>query len=642
MELRINKIRLENFKGVKKKEIVLNGKSARLCAQNGGFKTTTGDAWFFVMSNCNTAMVNNPDVVPIGAEEVKPTVEIEMTIDGKPITVKKVQTFKRKENTSSVTNTYYINDVEKSQKDFIADLTERGIDMDNFLMLSNPNAFMADTSKQGREKMRNILFEMCENISDEQIISEMKNVEELKVLLENYKLDECEQMQKSTLKKINDEFGKDNSLIQARISGIIQSKSPLDIKELEKTKKEYETELEQVRKDFNALRNKDSGVEAKIAELEGKCDDLERAETRKLEERKASVSEKLRKVEEKCKELNYDVVAEKSAADRILQDLDGVKESLEHYRAIYKKTQDEVFDKDATVCPTCGRAFPKLEVEEMKKKFEESKTKRLSDYKKMGEMFKVQVDTYEAEYKDQMAKHDKKHKDWLKADEEVAKLTEQYRGIPTRPNMADNSEYQKLRSEIDSLRVSLSNQDDDFKLSELSKRESYLTHMIIQTNGEIAVVERNKDLDRDIAELRKQQKDAEIRRANAEKILDQVDRFKREKNEKLTSDINSHFKIINWHLWKYKKNGEYEEIVEPFIGCKGLNSHSNQALQVVSKLDIIDGISRFFNISLPVFIDDASLLTQDSIEKINLKNQLIYLCARDGYKELTIENAEIY
>ena len=113
-------------------------------------------------------------------------------------------------------------------------------------MLSNPNAFMADTSKQGREKMRNILFEMCENISDEQIISGMKNVEELKALLENYKLDECEQMQKSTLKKINDEFGKDNSLIQARISGIIQSKSQINVEETNKTTTEYEAELERI------------------------------------------------------------------------------------------------------------------------------------------------------------------------------------------------------------------------------------------------------------------------------------------------------------------------------------------------------------------------------------------------------------
>lgn len=640
MELKINRILLENFKGVKKKEIVLNGKSARLCAQNGGFKTTTGDAWFFVMSNCNTAMVNNPDVVPIGAEEVKPTVEIEMTIDDKPITVKKVQTFKRKENTSSVTNTYYINDVEKSQKDFIADLTERGIDMVNFLMLSNPNAFMADTSKQGREKMRNILFEMCENISDEQIISGMKNVEELKVLLENYKLDECEQMQKSTLKKINDEFGKDNSLIQARISGIIQSKSPLDIKELEKTKKEYETELEQVRKDFNALRNKDSGVEAKIAELEGKCDDLERAETRKLEERKASVSEKLRKVEEKCKELNYDMVAEKSTADRILQDEEGVKESLEHYRAIFKKTQDEVFDKDATVCPTCGRAFPKSEVEEMKKKFEESKTKRLADYEKMGKSFALQYEKLQGEYKDQMAKYDKKHKEWMKADEEVAKLTEQYRGMSTRPNMAEYAEYQKLRGEIENLKQSLINHDDDFKLSELSKRESYLTHMIIQTNGEIAVVERNKDLDRDIAELRKQQKDAEIRRANAEKILDQVDRFKREKNEKLTSDINSHFNIIKFKLFDFQKNGNYVETVEILIDDKPITSCANGSLIQLAKLDCLAGLQDYFNQHIPVFLEDAALITSNTADRLKLDSQLIQLVAVEGMKELTIKEVD--
>lgn len=642
MELRINKIRLENFKGIKKKEIVFDGKSAKLCGANGTGKTSTYDAVLFVFTSVNSKLVNNPPVTPIGASEVLTSVEIECTLDDKPLKVGRTQKYKEKIDpdtgkiTANTISGYSINDVEYNQTNFVKNLTERGIDLDHFLYLCHPDAFTADTSAKGREKIREILFSMIDDISDTDIVKKEK-LPELKALLEQgYTIQEIDAMSKASLRKINERYGKSNEILDGRIQGIIQSKSQLDIKELEKTKKEYETELEQVRKDFNALRNKDSGVEAKIAELEGKCDDLERAETRKLEERKASVSEKLRKAEETCKELNYDVVAEKSAADRILQDLDGVKESLEHYRAIYKKTQDEVFDKDATVCPTCGRAFPKSEVEEMKKKFEESKTKRLSDYKKMGEMFKVQVDTYEAEYKDQMAKHDKKHKDWLKADEEVAKLTEQYRGIPTRPNMADNSEYQKLRSEIDSLRESLSNQDDDFKLSELSKRESYLTHMIIQTNGEIAVVERNKELDKDIEALRQEKRQAEIDRSKNEKIIDQVKTFEMRKNDLLSNEINEKFSMVNWKLWDYQKNGEVKSICEPYIDSKPMSSAANGSLITLCKISICADLQRHFGFIAPIWCEDYSLFSSNTASRINTEGQLIGLVVTED-KELKVE-----
>lgn len=637
MELKINKIRLENFKGVKKKEIVLNGKSARLCAQNGGFKTTTSDSFYWVFCNCNTAMVNNPDVVPIGAEEVKPTVEIEMTIDDKPITVKKVQAFKRKENTSSVTNTYYINDVEKSQKDFIADLTERGINMEYFLMLSNPNAFMADTSKQGREKMRNILFKMCENISDEQIISEMTNMDELKSLLENYKLDECEQMQKSTLKKINDEFGKDNQIIQARIAGIIQSKSQINVEETKENKTKYEAELEQVRKDFTNIRNKDSDIEAKIAELEGKCDEVERTETRKLEESNAALSEKLRKAEQKCKDISYEMSATKNSADMILSDSYNSKESLDHYRAIYKKVQEEVFDKDTLKCPTCGKPYSKDEADKMKKDFEESKAKRLADYKKMGESFSLQYEGLKGEYDDKMAEYDKKHKDWLKADEKVSKLTEQLRNAPRRPDMAQNKEYQSIRKEIEELRAGLG-QTDAFKIQELSNRESYLIQMIKQADAELTLFEHNKELDEQIADLRKQQKDAEIRRADAEKVLDQVDRFKRQKNEMLTTSINSHFNIISFQLFDFQRNGNYVEKIDILIDGKPITSCANGSLIQLAKLDCLAGLQNYFNQHICTVLEDAALITSNTADRLKLDSQLIQLVAVDGVKELVIEN----
>ena len=201
---------------------------------------------------------------------------------------------------------------------------------------------------------------------------------------------------------------------------------------------------------------------------------------------------------------------------------------------------------------------------------------------------------------------------------------------------SENKEYAMAKSEIAKLKEELA-KTNDLKLQELSNRQSYLEIMLKQIIGDLAVAERNKELDKQIDSLRAEKKRVEVNRANAEKILFQVEEFKKAKNKQLTADINKHFEVVNWHLWKTLKNGNYEECCEPYIGDKSMTSHSNQALQVVCKLDIIKGLQKFYDIHLPVFVDDASLLTENSTKTINMDTQTIWLMAVDGIKEVVVK-----
>ena len=120
MELKINRILLENFKGIKKKEIVFDGKSAKLCGANGTGKTSTYDAVLFVFTSVNSKLVNNPPVTPIGASEVLTSVEIECTLDDKPLKVGRTQKYKEKIDpdtgkiTANTISGYSINDVDEA------------------------------------------------------------------------------------------------------------------------------------------------------------------------------------------------------------------------------------------------------------------------------------------------------------------------------------------------------------------------------------------------------------------------------------------------------------------------------------------------------------------------------------------------
>ena len=171
MKMTIKSILLQNFKGCTNRKVEFDS-NTKVYGANSMGKSTLFCAWMWLMGGVNEQLFSNPNIVPLGATECSSTVEAEILIDDKPCVISKTQKYKEKYDDNSgktitaTTNSYCINGVEKSSTAFVSDMKERGVDMDNFLMLSHVFAFTADTSKKGREEMRKVLFEMVDNISD--------------------------------------------------------------------------------------------------------------------------------------------------------------------------------------------------------------------------------------------------------------------------------------------------------------------------------------------------------------------------------------------------------------------------------------------------------------------------------------------
>ena len=296
-----------------------------------------------------------------------------------------------------------------------------------------------------------------------------------------------------------------------------------------------------------------------------------------------------------------------------------------------------MFDESSTVCPSCKRPFDKSEVDRIRKDFEDGKAKRLADYKSKGETFAKKYADLDNEIFVVRAEHDKANFEWKKADTKVDKYAEELRVIPRRPNMNENEEYIKLREQIQALKDSLG-QTDAFKIQELSNRESYLIQVIKQTVGEIALAERNKELDKQIEDLRQEKKDAEIKRAEHERIINEVEKFKKVRNDKLSDIVNSHFNIAQFRLFKVLKNGSIEDDCSILVNGKELNSQLNQSTQILALTDVIAGLQSFKEQYLPVFLDNHALFTAETDKKIPLKCQTIKLIASEGVEGLVIEH----
>lgn len=634
-------MKIQNFKGIKNKEISFDGKSSKIIGENGSGKSTCADAFYFLFGNCNYALVNNPMITPLGMSECISEVEAEIEIDGKPCKVKKAQKYKEKtddagKTTSSVTNTFSINDVEKSQRDFIADMIERGIDMEHFLMFSNPNAFMADTSKQGREKMRETLFKMADSYTDEDIINSLSDADDLKELIVNYKIDEIEQMQKSTLKKISETCGKYNSVINAKIDGMLSSKANVDIKALEAEKATIQAEIDSLQEEINNFSSGNSEIEKSIAALKKDRETIISNASFEIKKREADLEFELVHLDtdRAVAVSSYNVKGRE--IEGLEKKLSSVQESLENWRDLYKKVQDEVLDESDLKCPTCGRELPDNEIEEIKANFESSKNERLNSYKARGEESKAEIERINNDIEGTKKLYEEIKLDIIEIDKKMDAVKTQLSELPLAPTRTEETDA--IDKNIDALQGSLKTSDSD-RLYDLKVKKALTEDRLKECIGNIAIGERNVEIDTKVEELREFRKNSEINRAKAEKVLDEIDRFKREKDKRITAEINKHFKMVEFVLFKRLKNGTYEPTVEVLLDGKPLSSAVNGSHIMLAELDIVEGLSNFFDAHYPVFVDDAALVTDNVHERINLSSQIIMLVAQNGIKELMIHNA---
>ena len=633
MILTIKRMVIDHFKGVEHRVIEL-GVHNKIKGQNGSGKTTCAEAWLWLFADCNYALVKNPSITPLGMSECVSRVEADIEIDEKPCQVAKVQKFKSKTDdngkvTSSVVNTYEINSVSKSYRDFVSDLESRGLDLNNFLILSHPFAFTIDTSKAGREKMRALLFSMTDSLSDTDIASELSNSNELNALLENYRLDEIEQMQKATLRKVNETCGKDNSIINAKIDGLISSKVQGNVAELTKELNKVNSEIEKAEK-----KSSDNGIETEINDVKRKLRGIEFEENEKLESQKRQIRNQISDVEMDIEvaTARYNTVAYEIS--NINAQIGSLNKSIENWRGLYKKVQDEVLDDDSCKCPTCNRVYAKSKVDKIKSDFEKSKTERLTMYKNNAEKALNEISEIEKTKETKANDLDEAKKIISVCKKKKEKLNAELDKLPANVNYSKNKEWVSLNKKLSQLETEAANkQPDDNSIElifDLKAKANELTK-------KIGAIEHNADIDAKVESLREDRKQGEINKANAEKILDQVERFKRLKNNKLSDAVNSHFKIAQFRLFKTLRNGAVEDACDVLIDGKEINAQANQSLQVLAQVDIVAGLQNFFNQHYPVFLDNHALFTSESDAKINLDTQTIKLIAADGISELQIE-----
>lgn len=642
MKERIKRLELNNFKGCRNATYEFGEKSNIVLGQNGAGKSTIATAWYWVFANCDTDLHNNPSIFPLDVEECTPTVRIWMDCDGISVEVAKMQkrTIKKSKNggadTISLSNSYEVNGVEYSERDFKKKMAEYGFDFDLFLPLSHPDVFTSQKSAD----MRKVLFGMASEKSDKEIANMTDNTEDVAEMLTNYTAEEVKAMQNATLRKIREEYGKDGEILRAKIEGMEQSKTDIDVAELERLKNSLNEQIsdnkakqEDILKEFEEQQKASDG----ILELKFELNDLQRKVNEELEKKRREITRKSDDLITKKNDLVYSINDMKKDWSMLSDRLKTKQESLEKARAEYEKSISLEFDENSLICQYCGQAFPSDKQEQIKGNFEDNKAKDVEKIKVRGNSLNEEAKQINSKMGDLEKLIKEKQEKYFSVEKELKELMAEEKKLPQSIDISDRPEVQEIQRQIAEKETAMSKGSSAEEIRQrLKAEEENLQSQLTEVEKQLALAKRNIEIDEDISKLREKQKSFEQQKANCEKILFQLDLVSRKKNELLTEDINKNFDIVKWQMFEYQKNGDYKDCCIPTIDSKRFGESTNTGREVLAKLDIIKGLQRFYGQSYPIFLDGAECLSDETVKRIEMDCQLILLKVTED-KELKIE-----
>ncbi len=522
------------------------------------------------------------------------------------------------------TTDYFINDVPSKEKEYKAFINNM-INEDVFKLITNPLFFNEQYTWQNRRKL---LLEMCGDVDDASVINSKDELKRLTELLNGRSVDEQRKIIASKKTAINKEL----DMIPVRIDEAVKCK-PTPLEAEQKLKDDIatiETAIKQLEEDKSVIINGLDGAErtAKIREVK-----------RKLADRKSQLmnehTDKERRLEHEYKLSLVQLQMVESERDRFKDREYELDTQIKQEEARIEKLQSE-FDKfnqsqfDDELCPTCGQPYPAEKRAELEAMFNIQKATNLEEWQKLidsakalkqnyieqKEIMQVKVDGMSSQIEELSNNKDAKQK----AMNEVGEV-----------DLDNDVQVNDLKAELFMLELDEDNTSDDqlkridSELSELADKRSTL-----QT--ELTKYDVIRDITKRINELEQEQQ----RLINEKNLVDEtaflLDEFVKAKVEMLEDTINKHFTITTFKMANVLVNGSVEDCCETMVDGVPYRSLNNAA-RINAGIDIINALTKFYNVTAPVFIDNAEAVTKF----VNCNSQTIKLIVDETCKELRVD-----
>lgn len=647
--MRINKLSLKNFQGLKDFTLAPYGSDIEVRGENATGKTTIGNAitWLLYGKPLDGAKNFNPKPKEADGEDahfVEPSVTAEIDVAGEVSVIKKVlkENWQKTKGASEKeykgnTTDYFKNEVPITAKKF-QDYIDTICPPDWVRILTSPFYFAEELPWQDR---RNKLLEMCGDIGDAEVIAASPELTELSELLkipgttdEKYAMEDLLAIKKVQMKKINEQL----QAVPVRIDEA--EKAAPDIKGL--TKKGLNDALKEAKEQKGDLERQRAALSLNTVktQLETELNRMTMEQARQKLEYEGKENKKVheaREIKFREEKVLRDLEAQKTQYENALKEEKRVFENMNRAREALMKEHAEIAAEQFVcedTCPTCGQPLPPEKIQEAQERWNKQKSERLASITAKGQaecsLKKI------AEIALRIKGFEKKMKEIAPKIEAQKSIIEAV-AIPNLSNFEETEAAQTLSTEIARIKEKIAYGNID-----IEKEEAPILEAISAVDESIALYESKlRDIDaaknqkKRVEELKQEEKDLSAAYEEAEKAVFLCERFIQEKARLLTDSINARFETVRFRLFDTQINGGIKECCDVLVAGKdGLVpfNTANNAGKVNAGIELINAFSEHTGYHVPLIIDNA----ESVIQILPSKNQMVKLIVDENAKELQI------
>jgi len=652
--MKILNLTLQNFKGIRYFNLDTQGNDTNIYGDNATGKTTLADAFMWLLFDKDSANRKDFQIKTLGSDGepehgLDHSVEAILQLEsGNHLALKKVYkevwTKKRGSATAEFTGhtvDHFIDGVPVKKKEYderIAEIADENI----FRLLTDPKYFNEILHWQ---KRRELLLQVCGDVSDEEVIARQKALSALKDILGNRTIEQQRKIIQARLNEINKELER----IPVRIDEAERNLPDID----DKTDPvKLQAEIEDIRATLQAKQEELAQVRAgglmaeknrQIKEIESQIIDLRNKLRIALDEKVADTRADLQSVRYKMLQTRSKLESNTSSLKQKELYIKAYEEKLSKLRQIWHEENAKTFEfEQSDTCPACGQPLPKERLQEARDKalaeFNRNKAEKLESINEEGKRLKEEklalekdMETVRAEI--ETAKLELSEFEKMEA-EVKAYIDKAMQGaVP----VESTPEYAELHKQIDAIRsemseIEIANRTTVLKLSS----EIYELNNSIKSLEQVqARIESRKTGEKRIQELKDRERELAEEFEELERQLYLTEEFIRTKVRMLEDKINSKFKLARFKLFDVQVNGALAECCETtFNGVPYSNLNNGAKLNI--GLDVINTLSEHYGFAPPVWLDNA----ESVVNILPTKGQQIRLIVSGMDKKLRIELAE--
>lgn len=633
--MKLTKLEILNFKGLKSFELNLNG-DVVIRGDNATGKTTVFDSVCWLLFGKDSLDRADFEIKTLDGGEPIHKVNHEVagtfTLDeGGTVELKRVYREKYSSprggevTLTGHTTDYFVDGVPKKEKEY-KEIVSSLVDESIFKLITNPLYFNETYSWQNRRKL---LLEMCGDIDDAAVINSREDLKRLAELLDGRTVDDQRKVIASKKTAINKEL----DMIPVRIDEAVRNKPEVmaDKDKLISDIKTLSTGIDEVEKQKAIIQNGFSATEkqSKIRDINRQLDVRRSDVLSDYHKRKQHLRSEYETALSKLKATEAERDRCMDRSNELNKEIEQEAKRIETLTSEFDTFNSQQFSKES--CPTCGQQLPVDKQEELEAKFNANKSKKLEEWKGLIDSAVKLKENYEEQQKT-MA---------LKADGLIDEITLQSKARDIKreeydsysePNVEDDPTYADLKAQLFLLEIEEEPGADTEELARLDNELSSLKSKKANLETELNKFKLIDDIGNRVIELESQQQKLVAEKNELDEASYLMDEFVKAKVNMLEESINARFKLARFKMFNVMLNGNVEECCETTY--KGVPYRSmNNAARINVGLDIINALTRYFKVSAPVFIDNAEAVT----DFIPVNSQTIKLIVDESKPQLTVE-----